>query len=65
MAVLAVGEGAGRHQLEGKARLAGAGDWQLAMALGDVQQMVSWNQVGASQCRLRPVWAVGLWTKLF
>lgn len=37
------GGGAGRHQREGKARLAGAGDWQLAMALGDVQQMVSWN----------------------
>lgn len=43
VAVWAAGEGAGRHQREGKARLAGAGDWQLAMALGDVQQMVSWN----------------------
>lgn len=45
---LGSGEGAGRRQPEGKARLAGAGDWQLATALGNVQQMVPWNQVVAS-----------------
>lgn len=45
---LSSGEGAGGRQQQGKARRAGAGDWQLAMALGNAQQMVPWNEVDAS-----------------
>lgn len=37
------GWGAGRRQPEGKARRAGAGGWELTMALGNVRQMVPWN----------------------
>lgn len=37
---LGSGEGAGRRQPEGKGRLAGAGDWQRATALVNVQQTV-------------------------
>ena len=41
-------QGAGRRQPEGKARQAGAADWQLATALVNVQQMVPWNEAAAS-----------------